>query len=57
MKTKVVAVAILLGVTLAGCPRHVVLDPEVAAQKNSKDWTVKSEPRKPAPPAPAAPTP
>jgi len=47
MRTRLFAVAILLGVTLAGCPRHVVLDPEVAAQRNSKDWTVKQEPRGP----------
>ncbi len=33
-------------VLLPACARRVVLDPEVALQKNSADWTVKSEPRK-----------
>ena len=33
------------------CARHVVLDPEKAAQKNSQDWTIQQEPR--TTPAPA----
>lgn len=51
MTTKL-ALAVLLGIAFSGCARRVTLDPEVAAARNSKDWTVKSEPsRLAAPPA------
>ncbi len=30
---------------LAGCARHVVVDPNQAASLNSVDWTVKSQPQ------------
>lgn len=56
MRKNVVVVAVLLGATLTGCARIVVLDPELAARENSKDWTVTGEPGKPAA-APAAPAP
>ena len=46
MKKNIVLLAVILGMTLPACARRVVLDPEVALQKNSADWTVKSEPRK-----------
>lgn len=36
------ALLMLLGGT--SCARHVTLDPELVRQKNSRDWTVKSEP-------------
>lgn len=32
-------------VVLAGCARHVVVDPGQAASFNSADWTVKSQPQ------------
>jgi hypothetical protein len=30
--------------TLLGCPRHVVLDPEMARSQNDPDWTVHAAP-------------
>lgn len=30
---------------LAGCGRHVVLDPETVDRLNDRAWTVKSQPR------------
>jgi hypothetical protein len=46
--TRKLAFAVVVAVVLSGCPRRVVLDPEVAAALNSKDWTVKREPGQPA---------
>jgi len=40
---------ILLTVALSSCARHVVLDPEVAAQRNSPDWKIKTGPATPGP--------
>jgi len=46
MKKNLILLVFVLGLTLPACARRVVLDPEVAFEKNSADWTVKSEPRK-----------
>jgi hypothetical protein len=62
--TPKIAFALVVGLGLSGCARHVVLDPEIAAARNAKEWTVKREPGRPAavapasaPPAQAAPVP
>ncbi len=41
-----ILLAVASSVALSACARRVVLDPELVQQKNSADWTVKSEPRK-----------
>jgi hypothetical protein len=46
MKKNLIPLVIVLGLALSACARRVVLAPEAALQKNSADWTVKSEPRK-----------
>jgi hypothetical protein len=51
MKTLIKALLVVLASQSLACARHVVLDPEKAAQKNSQDWTIQQEPR--TSPAPA----
>jgi hypothetical protein len=51
MKTLIKVWLLLLASQSLACARHVVLDPEVAAQKNSQDWTIQQAPR--TSPAPA----
>jgi hypothetical protein len=43
-------------VALAGCARHVVLDPSMVPSRNDPDWDVKHQPA-PAEPPRAAPVP
>ena len=35
---------LLLTIGLSSCARHVVLDPESAARRNSSDWKLKATP-------------
>jgi hypothetical protein len=51
--TPKLAIAVVVAVVLSGCARRVTLNPEDVAVRNSKDWTVKSEPGKAAVAAPA----
>jgi hypothetical protein len=53
MTTKA-TLAVVLAMIFSGCARRVTLDPEIAAARNAKDWTIKREPGRPA--AAAAPT-
>lgn len=34
----------LLSSLLAGCARHVVVEPAAVASQSSSDWTIKAEP-------------
>lgn len=43
--------ALLLVGLVAGCGRHVVLDPETVDDVNDRAWTLKSEPRRASDPA------
>jgi len=40
---------LLLALASTACARKVVLEPELVAQRNSKEWTIKQEPKAPAP--------
>ncbi len=51
MKTLIKAVLLVMAAQSLACARHVVLDPDKAAQQNNQDWTIKQEPRKSPPPA------
>ena len=39
-------IAVVVGTSMSSCARRVVVNPDVVPQKNSADWTVKSEPRR-----------
>jgi hypothetical protein len=39
-----VSVSVSVLAALAGCGRHVVVEPETAARANDRAWVVKSEP-------------
>jgi hypothetical protein len=45
MKTLIKTLLLVLASQSLACARHVVLDPDVAAQKNSQEWTIRQEPR------------
>lgn len=45
MKTTTVTMLLALALAATGCARHVVVDPDRAAQLNSKDWKIKKAPR------------
>jgi hypothetical protein len=47
---KKLCLLLTLFVLLPACPRRVVINPEDVPAKNSSDWTIVSEPKKPAPP-------
>ncbi|MBN1209934.1 MAG: hypothetical protein JXB05_34100 [Myxococcaceae bacterium] len=55
MKTLIKALLLVLASQSLACARHVVLDPEKAAQKNSKEWTIQREPGSSPAPAGAKP--
>lgn len=55
MKTLIKTLLLVLASHALACARHVVLDPDVAAQKNSQDWTIRQEPRTSPAPAGAGP--
>ncbi|MEY3760920.1 MAG: hypothetical protein RIR39_2411 [Pseudomonadota bacterium] len=45
MKNRIIFACILL-LTVAGCARHVVVEPEAVGSLNSADWEIKSAPNK-----------
>ncbi len=34
----------LVAMVLAGCARYVVIDPDLVASRNARDWTIRREP-------------
>ena len=40
-----VTVVVIVLAALAGCGRHVVVEPETAVRANDRAWVVKSEPK------------
>lgn len=45
MKTLLKMLLLVLAAQALACGRHVVLEPDKAAQKNSEDWTIQQKPQ------------
>jgi hypothetical protein len=45
VKRRPIVLVLVLVALLAGCGRHVVVEPATALRANDRAWTVKSEPR------------
>lgn len=46
MNKTIILLAVVAAIGLSACARRVTIDPRLVFQKNSRDWTVKSEPQK-----------
>jgi outer membrane lipoprotein SlyB len=46
MNKVLIVSSVIAAISLSGCARRVVVDPNVVHEKNAKDWTVKNEPQK-----------